>query len=284
MPWYCTDPVPLEPQPLLADRVLRGPSLSARPLGSHVSPPAVRPCCIRRCHGDGRGAGSLSPPHGVCCCVPVLDDHQNPRLIKDLLQDLSSTLCILLRGVGKSVLVGNINIWVCRLETVLRWQQQLQDLQVTKVRDTLVPSVRPQPRRALGRLFVPGASGPEAVGRLRLLVGRQWGWSSRRRGRVTRCCGDEPSRVDEMLETEIAARSHGTSFASDPPPPMQGPCLPPSPLSSGVVCGSRRRRWCRWPAGVCRQQGSSRLGSASFRGRCALRWGEAAELGRHTLR
>uniref|UniRef100_A0A8C7AXH2 F-box protein 25 n=1 Tax=Neovison vison TaxID=452646 RepID=A0A8C7AXH2_NEOVI len=62
----------------------------------------------------------------------VLDDHQNPRLIKDLLQDLSSTLCILLRGVGKSVLVGNINIWVCRLETVLRWQQQLQDLRVTK--------------------------------------------------------------------------------------------------------------------------------------------------------
>ncbi|XP_027632581.1 F-box only protein 25 isoform X3 [Tupaia chinensis] len=62
----------------------------------------------------------------------VLDDHQNPRLIKDLLQDLSSTLCILIRGVGKSVLVGNINIWICRLETILTWQQQLQNLQMTK--------------------------------------------------------------------------------------------------------------------------------------------------------
>ncbi|XP_075412523.1 F-box only protein 25 isoform X3 [Tenrec ecaudatus] len=62
----------------------------------------------------------------------VLRDHQNPRLIKDLLQDLSSTLCILIRGVGKSVLVGNINIWICRLETILTWQQQLQNLQMTK--------------------------------------------------------------------------------------------------------------------------------------------------------
>lgn len=65
----------------------------------------------------------------------ILDDHQNPRLIKDLLQDLSSTLCILIRGVGKSVLVGNINIWICRLETVLSWQQQLQNLQMTKVKN-----------------------------------------------------------------------------------------------------------------------------------------------------
>uniref|UniRef100_F6U5W3 F-box only protein 25 n=1 Tax=Equus caballus TaxID=9796 RepID=F6U5W3_HORSE len=62
----------------------------------------------------------------------VLDDHQNPRLIKNLLQDLSSTLCILIRGEGKSVLVGNINIWICRLETILTWQQQLQNLQMTK--------------------------------------------------------------------------------------------------------------------------------------------------------
>ncbi|XP_051961540.1 F-box only protein 25-like isoform X2 [Xyrauchen texanus] len=62
----------------------------------------------------------------------VLDDHQNPRLIKTLLDDLSSTLCILMREVGKSVLVGNINIWVCRLETILNWQQQLNNLQIPK--------------------------------------------------------------------------------------------------------------------------------------------------------
>ncbi|KAL4670876.1 hypothetical protein H8959_003585 [Pygathrix nigripes] len=78
------------------------------------------------------------PVTGICYCgfleykFYILDDHHNPRLIKDLLQDLSSTLCILIRGVGKSVLVGNINIWICRLETILAWQQQLQDLQMTK--------------------------------------------------------------------------------------------------------------------------------------------------------
>uniref|UniRef100_A0A8B9ZHD1 F-box only protein 25 n=1 Tax=Anas platyrhynchos TaxID=8839 RepID=A0A8B9ZHD1_ANAPL len=63
----------------------------------------------------------------------VMEDQYNPRLIKDLLQDLSSTLCILIRGVGKSVLVGNINIWICRLETILLWQQQLKNLQMNKV-------------------------------------------------------------------------------------------------------------------------------------------------------
>ncbi|XP_070789064.1 F-box only protein 25 isoform X3 [Pituophis catenifer annectens] len=62
----------------------------------------------------------------------VLEDQYNPRLIKDLLQDLSSTLCMLIRSVGKSVLVGNINIWICRLETILLWQQQLSNLQMTK--------------------------------------------------------------------------------------------------------------------------------------------------------
>lgn len=62
----------------------------------------------------------------------VLEDHQNPRLIKALLHDLSSTLCILIREVGKSVLVGNINIWVCRLETILNWQQQLNNIQIPK--------------------------------------------------------------------------------------------------------------------------------------------------------
>ncbi|XP_064412491.1 F-box only protein 25 isoform X2 [Latimeria chalumnae] len=62
----------------------------------------------------------------------VLEDQYNPRLIKDLLQDLGSTLCILIREVGKSVLVGNINIWICRLETILNWQQQLNNLQITK--------------------------------------------------------------------------------------------------------------------------------------------------------
>lgn len=62
----------------------------------------------------------------------VLEDNHNPRLIKELLHDLSSTLCILIREVGRSVLVGNINIWVCRLEAVCDWQHQLNNLQIQK--------------------------------------------------------------------------------------------------------------------------------------------------------
>ncbi|XP_029984395.1 F-box only protein 25 isoform X1 [Sphaeramia orbicularis] len=62
----------------------------------------------------------------------VLEDHYNPRLVKDLLQDLISTLHNLTIHVGRIVLVGNINIWLCRLETILKWQQQLNNLQIPK--------------------------------------------------------------------------------------------------------------------------------------------------------
>ncbi|XP_022624741.1 F-box only protein 25 isoform X3 [Seriola dumerili] len=62
----------------------------------------------------------------------VLEDHYNPRLVKELLQDLSSTLHNLTVHVGRCVLVGNVNIWLCRLETILKWQQQLNNLQIPK--------------------------------------------------------------------------------------------------------------------------------------------------------
>ncbi|KAK2890160.1 F-box only protein 25 isoform X1 [Channa argus] len=62
----------------------------------------------------------------------VLEDHYNPRLVKELLQDLSSTLHSLTVHVGRCVLVGNVNIWLCRLETILKWQQQLNNLQIPK--------------------------------------------------------------------------------------------------------------------------------------------------------
>ncbi|XP_056150549.1 F-box only protein 25 isoform X2 [Lampris incognitus] len=62
----------------------------------------------------------------------VLEDHYNPRLIKDLLRDLGSTLYCLTKNVGNSLLVGTVNIWVCRLETILNWQQQLNNLQIPK--------------------------------------------------------------------------------------------------------------------------------------------------------
>ncbi|XP_072912889.1 F-box only protein 25 isoform X3 [Hemitrygon akajei] len=62
----------------------------------------------------------------------VIEDQQNPRLIKNLLQDLASALCILIREMGRCVLVGNINIWVYRLETILNWQHQLNNLKITR--------------------------------------------------------------------------------------------------------------------------------------------------------
>ncbi|XP_047430486.1 F-box only protein 25 isoform X2 [Mugil cephalus] len=60
----------------------------------------------------------------------VLEDHYNPRLVKELLNDLSSTLHGLTIHVGRCVLVGNVNIWLCRLESIGKWQQELNDLQI----------------------------------------------------------------------------------------------------------------------------------------------------------
>ncbi|XP_051881397.1 F-box only protein 25 [Pristis pectinata] len=62
----------------------------------------------------------------------LIEDQQNPRLIKNLLQDLGSVLCILIREVGRCVLVGNVNIWVYRMETILDWQHQLNNLKITR--------------------------------------------------------------------------------------------------------------------------------------------------------
>ncbi|KAG8445579.1 hypothetical protein GDO86_010379 [Hymenochirus boettgeri] len=60
----------------------------------------------------------------------VLQDQYNPRLVRELLKDLSSSLCLLIREVGKSVLIGNINIWICRIDKILLWQHQLLNLQM----------------------------------------------------------------------------------------------------------------------------------------------------------
>ncbi|CAG6015905.1 unnamed protein product [Menidia menidia] len=63
----------------------------------------------------------------------VLDDQQNVRPIKELLQTLYISLCGLVQDMGKSVLVGNINIWVHRMENILQWQQQLDNIQINRV-------------------------------------------------------------------------------------------------------------------------------------------------------
>lgn len=65
-------------------------------------------------------------------------DQYNPRQVKELLQDLNSALYDLTIHTGGSVLVGNVNIWLCRLESILKWQQQLNNLQIPEVEDPLV--------------------------------------------------------------------------------------------------------------------------------------------------
>ncbi|KAM9317071.1 F-box only protein 25 [Gastrophryne carolinensis] len=57
----------------------------------------------------------------------VLENQYNPRLIRELLLDLSSTLCILMK---RFALVGNTNIWICRLENILSWKEQLMNLDI----------------------------------------------------------------------------------------------------------------------------------------------------------
>ncbi|CAN9513917.1 unnamed protein product [Ophioblennius macclurei] len=62
----------------------------------------------------------------------VLDDQQNVRPIKELLQTLYLSLCTLVQNIGKSVLVGNVNSWVHRMENILQWQQQLDNIQINR--------------------------------------------------------------------------------------------------------------------------------------------------------
>uniref|UniRef100_A0A3B3T2W7 F-box only protein 32 n=2 Tax=Paramormyrops kingsleyae TaxID=1676925 RepID=A0A3B3T2W7_9TELE len=62
----------------------------------------------------------------------VLENQLNVRPIRELLQTLYVSLCSLVQDMGKSVLVGNINIWVHRMENILLWQQQLDNIQINR--------------------------------------------------------------------------------------------------------------------------------------------------------
>uniref|UniRef100_G3NS35 F-box only protein 32 n=1 Tax=Gasterosteus aculeatus aculeatus TaxID=481459 RepID=G3NS35_GASAC len=63
----------------------------------------------------------------------VLNDQQNIRPIKELLQMLYVSLCGLVQDMGKSVLVGNINTWLHRMENILQWHQQLDSIQINRL-------------------------------------------------------------------------------------------------------------------------------------------------------
>lgn len=43
------------------------------------------------------------------------------------------SLCGLVQDMGKSVLVGNINTWLHRMENILQWHQQLDSIQINRV-------------------------------------------------------------------------------------------------------------------------------------------------------
>ncbi|KAM8869315.1 F-box only protein 32 isoform 2-T2 [Spinachia spinachia] len=66
----------------------------------------------------------------------VLKDQQNIRPIKELLQMLYVSLCGLVQDMGKSVLVGNINTWLYRMENILQWHQQLDNIQINRPSST----------------------------------------------------------------------------------------------------------------------------------------------------
>lgn len=61
--------------------------------------------------------------------------------------------------MGKSVLVGNINIWVHRMDNILQWQQQLDNIQINRV--SICP--RRTSRHGYGHDSVSNASCPPAA-------------------------------------------------------------------------------------------------------------------------
>ena len=91
----------------------------------------------------------------VCCVTAaVLEEHYNPRLIKQLLQDLSGSVTALTKGVGKCVLVGSISVWLLRLDTIQHWQRQLNNLHIPKVREGSEPRQHQAPQGVSRRLLV----------------------------------------------------------------------------------------------------------------------------------
>lgn len=100
----------------------------------------------------------------------VLEDQQNIRLIRELLQTLYTSLCTLVQRVGKCVLVGNINMWVHRMEAILHWQQQLNNIQITRVSRTARSVLAQRFRSAPPRRCRAASPGPY----LRSGDGRAW--------------------------------------------------------------------------------------------------------------
>uniref|UniRef100_UPI00358F1DF1 F-box only protein 32-like isoform X2 n=1 Tax=Myxine glutinosa TaxID=7769 RepID=UPI00358F1DF1 len=75
----------------------------------------------------------------------VLRDKENGRQVRELLTALHSVAFHLVRDVGKSVLVGNINVWAERLESLNRWNMRLADLQIKQQKEEQGPTLTDLP-------------------------------------------------------------------------------------------------------------------------------------------
>lgn len=107
------------------------------------------------------------------------------------------SLCTLVQDMGKSVLVGNINIWVHRMENIMQWQQQLDNIQINRVNDPtetfgmLTNNKQKQKKNILMRLIIYCSKYCIKI-LTQLMMGGRW----QQRGRKFKCVRTKSRRIE----------------------------------------------------------------------------------------